>query len=177
MYFAAFPEIPRWHRWVIEQVQRLGDITTFLNRTRHFFGRPSEDSTIREAIAFEPQSVATGDYTNIAMLNLIKDSYKLEAELGLRPFDVYLQKHDELCLRYLPQYEDLTVNAVRANMEHPVILTNPQGEERIWTIPAEILTGWNLGYYRSETNPDGLAPLSLQRERSHTPDSLLDWKN
>lgn len=175
-YFSAFPEIPQWHRWVIEQVQREGYITTFLGRTRHFFGRPSEDSTIREAIAYEPQSVATGDYTNIALLNLVKESYRHLDSEGNRVFKVFLQKHDELGVAYNPEYEDLTLSQIRDKMEHPVTIVNPAGEKRIWVIPTEIETGWNLGRM-SDSNPDGLSHPDPSRRRSHIPNQLLDWSH
>jgi DNA polymerase-1 len=56
-YFAAFPLIKKWHEDVAEQLQFSGSLTTLFGRRRFFFGRPSEDTTIREAVAYAPQSM------------------------------------------------------------------------------------------------------------------------
>ena len=56
-YFSRFPGIPEWHRWTAQQLQISHSITTPFGLTRQFFGRPNDDTTLREAIAFNPQSL------------------------------------------------------------------------------------------------------------------------
>jgi DNA polymerase I-like protein with 3'-5' exonuclease and polymerase domains len=174
-YFAAFPELPQWHQWVITQLQTTSIITTFLGRKRRFFGRPTDEATWREAIAYEPQSVATGDYTDRALLDCVKEQYRLKQELGFFPYEMFLQKHDELCAAYLEPYEDLTLSTIKENMEQHITLTDPAGNTRDWYIPTDILTGWNLGY-RTDSNPDGLAPASLPRTRTKLPNQFFDMR-
>lgn len=151
VYFVAFPEIKAWHNWTIQQVQVHQSITTIppFNRTRHFFGRPSDDATIREAVAHAPQSMAA-DYTDRALLALHKATLK-----GDLPIKIFLQKHDEIGFRYLCPNEQLVISQIRAIMEQPYILTAPDGSTRNWMIPVEAQVGWNLAH-QSPTNPDGL---------------------
>lgn len=167
VYFERFPELPRWHLWVIEQVQRYGEITTMLGRTRQFFGRPSDDATIREAIAFEPQSVAA-DYTNKALLQLHRQSLYSHRDL---PITIFLQKHDELGFRYLEKDEDTVLPKVREAMVQNIELVSPAGITRQWNVPVELQSGWNLGkYYNPESEPD-------PAKRKHPNlDGTREWK-
>lgn len=172
VYFAAFPELPKWHRWVPEQVQTLGEITTFLGRPRKFFGRPTDEATIREAVAYEPQSIAA-DYTNRALLRI----YQTQVE-GL-PIKLHLQKHDEISFRYLEELESQVVPAVQALMNEHITLTTPDGTPRNWFVPADTLVGWNLGFRQvkkdgSIVNPDGLTKFPDTRQRQQVnPNNLL----
>jgi hypothetical protein len=68
-YFGAFPLIgstygrshePNWHNWVKQQIWDFGYITSLMGRRRFFYGNPADESTLREAVAYEPQSL-TGD--------------------------------------------------------------------------------------------------------------------
>lgn len=164
-YFCAFPAIKKWHLWVAEQLQTTRQITTLLGRRRIFFSRPTDDSTLREAIAFEPQSVATGDYTNRALLSIWN-----EAKAGRLPITLFLQKHDELGFRFNEEDEDLVVPEVVRLMQPEILLRSPSGKERIFKIPAAPKTGWNLADY-SEKNPDGLKSFYGQdsRKRGNQP--------
>ena len=164
VYFEAFPEIRQWHSWIIEQVQVRGEYSTIFGRPRRFFGRPSDDSTIREAIAHDGQSPAA-DYTNHALLRIHK-----AALAGELPVDLFLQKHDEIGVRYKEEDEALVTSRMIQLMEKEFILTAPDGTQRTWTVPAEMLVGWNLGH-RNEANPDGLTAWtgSDSRTRQHDP--------
>ena len=180
-YFEAFPELPKWHRWVAEQIQTTGIITTLLGRERKFFGRPTDDATLRKAIAFEPQSIGA-DYTNRALLEIFKASRS-----GL-PVRLLFQKHDEIGFSFLEEDEEVVVPAVCAIMEQRMTITDPQGNERKWSIPVEAQVGWNFGH-RSDydkdgnkllvpKNPDGLIEFvgHDSRNRQHQPNNFLDWR-
>jgi hypothetical protein len=166
MYFAAFPEIRQWHRWVIEQVEVYQKITTLMGRTRQFFSRSTDDSTIREAVAFDPQSMAA-DYTNSALIQIHKAILEGALQATLR-----LQKHDEIVVTCREQDVQEVVSKMVELMEHKLILTSPSGEQRIWFVPADVEVGWNLGR-RSETNPDGLASWPDQRARQRDPFDMM----
>ena len=149
VYFSTCPELPQWHQWVVQQVQTKGEIVTMLGRARRFFGRPNDDATIREAVAYEPQSVAA-DYCNNALLRLHK--------LWLRgefPATIRLSKHDELVVTCNESLEERVLEIMREQMEEHITLVSPAGERRDWFVPAECESGWNLGR-KSDSNPNGI---------------------
>ena len=156
VFFEAFPEIAKWHRWVAEQVQTVGEITTMLGRTRRFFGRPNDDSTIREAVAYEPQSVAA-DYCNRALLRLHNMGNKF-------PAVIRLSKHDELVVSCKEADEELVLDIMREQMEERIMLTAPNGKQREWFVPAEAESGWNLGR-KGDSNPNGIGHPLDERTR------------
>lgn len=158
VFFGVFPEIAKWHRWVAEQVQTTGEITTMLGRTRRFFGRPNDDATLREAVAYEPQSVAA-DYCNRALLRLHNMVLKEEF-----PATIRLSKHDELVVSCLESLEGFVLDIMREQMEEHITLTAPNGVTRDWYVPAEAESGWNLGRLSKE-NPNGLGHPLDQRKR------------
>ena len=164
VYFSVFPEIRQWHNWIIEQVQVDGGYSTIFGRPRRFFGRPSDDSTIREAIAHDGQSPAA-DYTNRALLRIHKAALK-----GELPVELFLQKHDEIGVRYKEEDEALVTTKMVELMEEHFVLTAPDGAQRDWYVPAEMLVGWNLGH-ASAQNPDGLVELkgTDKRVREYDP--------
>ncbi len=165
VFFGMFPEVKMWHRWVVEQVQTKGEITTFLGRTRRFFGRPNDDATIRKAVAYEPQSVAA-DYCNRALLRL----HRL-ALAGDFPATIRLSKHDELVVTCEESLEEQVIATMVAQMEEHITLTSPTGETRDWFVPVEIESGWNMGR-KSDSNPNGLShPLD-----GRTRINLSSWK-
>jgi len=47
----AFPGFLKWWKHVAQELQTKRLLTTPFGRTRHFFGRPTDDTTLREAIA------------------------------------------------------------------------------------------------------------------------------
>lgn len=150
VYFSACPELPRWHQWVVQQVQTKGEIVTMLGRARRFFGRPNDDSTIREAVAYEPQSVAA-DYCNKALLRLHKMWLK-----GEFPATIRLSKHDELVASCKESLEEQVIAIMREQMEEHLTIISPSGAARNWFVPAEVESGWNLGK-KSEENPNGIS--------------------
>ena len=145
-YFSAFPFIPQWHRKTAERVQIDRYITTLLGRRRYFFGRPDDDATLREAIAFEPQSVATGDYMNLGFLSVWQENW---------PVWLFSQVHDALAGAYDEQDEHWIIPAICKKLETEITLYSPDGTPRPFSIPTEPMVGWNLSY-RNKDNPDGL---------------------
>ena len=163
VYFSVFPEVKQWHNWVIEEVFVNQKLTTqIFNRTRQFFDRPSDDKTIRDAVAHGPQSMAA-DYTNMALRKLHKASLK-----GELPIEIFLQKHDELGFFFDELDEDTVIPKVRDTMEFHFTIATSSGETKDWYVPAETLVGWNLAH-KSEKNPDGLASYPDKRTRLENP--------
>lgn len=154
-YFDAFPSIPRWHRWVAQQLQVHRQLTTMLGRRRWFFGRLDDDATLREAIAYEPQSVATGDYMNLGLLRVWKKNL---------PIHLFAQIHDAIALAYDERDEHWIIPEICSTLEIPIELKSPTGSKRTFVIPTEPMVGWNLSY-RRDGNPDGLIKWTGEDER------------
>ena len=127
----AYPGIPKFWRWVAQELQTKHRLVTPFGRERQFFGRPSDDTTLREAIAFMPQST-TADRTNLVLWKIWKKLPELRL-LG--------QTYDSVCFEFPEGREDLVEAAME---EFEVELTAPSG--RRYVVPAEAKTGWNWGY-------------------------------
>lgn len=140
-YFIAFPSFPRWHAWVESEVVQRGRLDTLTGRRRYFFGRRSDDSTIREAIAYDPQG-SVADIINYGMLNVWRS--------GL--CQLLLQVHDAILVQYPEEQEDELLPQILKLFEVPIELAH----DRILVIPAEAKTGWNWASYDEKSNPDGL---------------------
>ena len=68
-YFEAFPAHQRWQAHVDETLRKKGYLISLMNRKRWFFGRRSDPSTLREAIAYDPQS-SLAEIVNQALINI-----------------------------------------------------------------------------------------------------------
>ncbi len=109
-YFAAFPAHRRWQEWVAETILRKGNLTTLTGRRRWFHGRRNDSSTIREAIAYDPQG-SLADIVNTAMLNLWREGYT-----------IVMHDHDALTFMYREEEEDEIIPKIMARLEVPVQL-------------------------------------------------------
>lgn len=162
-YFKIFPSIPRWHIDVRMQLAHIGYITTLLGRKRWFHGRRDDDSTVREAVAYEPQSI-TSDTINEGLLEVWRRIPRVQ---------LLLQVHDSILIQYREQDEDTLLPEVLQCLTIPRTLSN----NRSFVIPAEAQVGWNWAKQDS-SNPDGLIKWKGQgsdnRKRQHAPSSILD---
>ena len=159
-YFGAFPYIRKWHEHVRNTLLTDGYITTLLGRKRWFFGRRNDDTTLRAAVAYEPQSI-TADLIDRGLLRLWRDNI----------CTLLLQVHDSVLVQYPEDQEDSIVPRILAAIEQPIEV---RGRQII--VPAEAQTGWNWAY-ASESNPDGLKKYSghdLRRRTSTPKTSILD---
>lgn len=149
-YFRAYPVIgsfdrtdrkaPTWHNYVKNELISSRQIITLLGRRRYFHGRPEDDTTIREAIAYEPQSL-TADEIDTALLNLFRSNR----------VQLLAQVHDSLLFQFPEELEDEIVPWAVALARKKIILE--KGRE--FVVPTEAKVGWNWGD-QSADNPDGL---------------------
>jgi hypothetical protein len=160
-YFDAFPEIPRWHRWIAEQIQTKRYLVTLMGRRRWFFTRPDDDTTLREATAYLPQSFATGDYMNYGLLQLWCKNL---------PIHILEQVHDAIAFYYDERDEHWIINYICRLLEIHMTLVAPSGEKRDFFIPTEALLGWNLAYRQEIRNDEG------EIIKIINPDGLIVWK-
>jgi DNA polymerase I-like protein with 3'-5' exonuclease and polymerase domains len=167
-YFAAFPEIPEWHKWLGTKLNRDGWITTLTGRRRWFMGRRWDPATIRQAAAFEPQDIES-KINQTGMLQLWRAK--------LPSVNIQVPVHDALLIEYDEEREDelipqmLEVMKVRIQLMH--------GRELL--VPHDVQVGWNWRHAHNDkkelVNPDGLVNYTGNDPRTRTPPvSLLDRK-
>lgn len=134
-YFGAYPEIPQLWQWIAQELQTKMLLVTPFKRRRHFFGRIGDDATLREAIAFLPQST-TADRTNLGLWRVwrhMRDRVQLLA-----------QTYDSITFQYRDKghdYESAIIADALGYMN--VELTAPNG--RKYSVPGEAKIGWNWG--------------------------------
>src|SRR6267154_5019120 len=172
-YFAAFPAHLRWHEWTDDQLRKVGLLVTLTGRKRWFFGRRTEASTLREAIAYDPQG-SLADIVNRAMLRIWRQ----------RPCLIMMQDHDALTFMYKEEDEDVIIPQLQEMLVEEI----PLEHGRTLSIPYDCKVGWNKGEYccgeknnpackdcKREINLDGLKDYEGGDERRRQPEvSVLD---
>lgn len=128
----AFPCIARYWDWVAQQLQTTNQLTTPFGRRRHFFGRPGDAATVREGIAFLPQST-TADRTNLGLWRVWR--YMPQVQLLAQTYDSITFQYDESADEQALIGEALE----RIRVE----LVAPNG--RRYIVPGEAKIGWNWG--------------------------------
>ena len=157
-YFLAFPVIPEWHKRVAFQLQTKGYITTAFGRRRYFLGRRWEDETLREAIAYEPQSLVA-DLLDQALLRLWHA--QICTPLAQVHDAILIQYPEEKEAEIIPQALELITSRLDIN-------------GRSMTIPCEAEIGWNWGKYSSK-NLNGIKAWRGHDDRTRIPTpSILD---
>lgn len=159
-YFAAFPVLGRadhakpkwngesyeygnWHQYVRYCLEHHGYILTpIFNRRRFFYGRPDDDATLREAIAYAPQSM-TADEINTVMLALWRRFPWLQ---------ILNQVHDSILFQY-PEERESELPGVLAELQRLLTFKLKKGRE--FCVPLEAKVGWNWAD-SAEDNPSGL---------------------
>jgi len=173
-YFTAFPEIGgawngnTWHKWVAQQLQLHSSLTTLLGRKRDFFGRATDDTTLREAIAYEPQSVV-GDLLNLA-------AWRIWRYGRGRGIHLLAQLHDAVLIDFPdnPEAEPSVAAFVTSLMRTELSL----GGEA-FVIPNDFASGWNWAKFndnpkRGPINLAGVKKLGGIETRSAPKMSGLD---
>jgi len=150
-YFKAFPGLREYHHWVAREIGLHQELTTPLGRRRIFFGRPGDDATLREAIAYIPQSTV-GDILNCALWRIWR--YCPEAQL-------LAQVHDSICF----QSDESDLPRAIANARR--LATFPlRMNGKALVIPVDAKVGWN---WADET-------IKTSRGKVHNPNGLSKWK-
>lgn len=143
-YLTEFNGIKKWHNTTATELHSKGFLTTPLGRRRYFFGRRFDDATLREAIAYIPQSVV-GDLLNLGMYRTWRD---------VRIAYLLSQLHDAILVQFKEEDEEEVLAKLIEKLTIPVEING-----RTMVIPVEIKVGWNWASYdykNPEKNPDGL---------------------
>lgn len=156
-YFKNLPCIPAYHAHVRQELQDYGQLTTLFGRRRYFFGRRNDDATIREAVAYCPQSM-TAEEINMGMLNVWRANR----------VQLFVQVHDSILFQYREEEEAEILPWALKTLRIPLELSG--GRE--FVVPTEAKVGWNWGD-QSDSNPDGLIKWKGGDDRKRVD---LDWK-
>lgn len=141
-FFTAYPAFKRSFQWTAQQLQTTHVLTTYFGRERQFFGRPGDDTTLREAIAFEPQST-TADRLNLILWRIWK-------HMGTR-VQILAQVHDAFYFQVpLTTNLDALIPEALSHFDIPISHSG-----RTHSVPGEAKVGFNWGN-QSSSNPDGL---------------------
>lgn len=117
-YFRGFRRIRPWHASIDEQLQETQIITTpFFCRERRFFDDPAEDKTLRDAVAYGPQSMVA-DILNLGM-------YRIWRDLEPKGLQLLAQVHDAVLFQVPNDQLHLADEAVRL-MQYPILM--PSGK-------------------------------------------------
>jgi len=138
----AYPAIARYWQWVSTELQTNHILHNLFGRRRHFFGRPNDDATLREGIAFIPQST-TADRMNLGLYRVWKH---------MPACKLLAQTYDSITFQIKEDspVDDLISEAldrIRVPLEAP--------NGRLYNVPGEASIGWNWGKW-SVANPNGL---------------------
>jgi DNA polymerase I-like protein with 3'-5' exonuclease and polymerase domains len=159
---AAFPCIPRYWQWVAQELQTTYSLTTPFGRKRHFFGRPGDNTTIREAIAYLPQST-TADRMNLGMWRVWKKMPEVQ---------LLAQTYDSITFQFEEELDENSVITKALELIR-VELTAPSGRKYI--VPGEAKVGWNWGTRVTEENVERAKKEGKKPPRLN-PNGLVKWR-
>jgi DNA polymerase I len=149
-YFKRFPGIADWHNFKAKRLQEDGYLLNPFGFRRTFWSRRWDDATLREAIAFGPQSTV-GILTNIGLYNLW---HRYEGQPGA-PVQILMNGHDAVIGQLRADLADQLIPEILACLRFPFEIQDIHGVKREVVIPFDMEVGSNWGK-KSATNPDGL---------------------
>jgi DNA polymerase I-like protein with 3'-5' exonuclease and polymerase domains len=159
----AYPEIALWWEWTAQQLQTTHQLLTPFGRRRHFFGRPNDDTTLREAIAFLPQST-TADRMNLGLLRIWR---------AMPQVQLLAQTYDSVTFQYhQSENEDAIISQALDLLR--IELVAPNG--RKYVVPGEAKVGWNWGNYTTQDDIDKAIKLGKKIPRLNL-EGLRKWKS
>lgn len=152
-YFKAFPMIQEYQRWVAARVKGQFPLFNALKREVRLFGRPWDDHTRKQGLAFAPQG-GVGDVLNTGLWRVW---YEHDPQL----IELLAQVHDAILCQFSVSKQEQAIAELRRLMTVPVDVTDFQGVQRVCTIPVEIAVGDNWGKQnlkpdKGRLNPGGL---------------------
>jgi DNA polymerase-1 len=125
----AFPGIRTWHTGVSNELKQTGCLITPMGRRRQFWSRLNDNSTLREAIAYVPQSTI-GDLLNLGLL-------KVWQNLRYAGLDILAQVHDAILGQCYINKLDTLMPQVLKQMNNPLEI---KGRKMI--IPSSVEVGY-----------------------------------
>ena len=114
-YFDRFSGVPEWQKAVQIELQSFGKLTNALGRERVFFGRLDSRETLKEALAWYPQSLIS-DILKIGMLRVWRE-FEMTQEPVVR---LHADMHDGLLMSIREDHLDAVVPHIKRLMTVPV---------------------------------------------------------
>lgn len=148
---AAFPYISAYQDHVRLSVVNQEAQINPLRRKVHLFGRPKDDGTWRQALAFRQQS-PVADVINIGLWHVWN-------ELDGKGVELLAQVHDALLFQF-PKGEYEYVRRVIEIMSMPMEVEDYRGNKRTITIGVDAKCGLNWGK-QGPSNPHGLHDIEV----------------
>lgn len=145
-YFNEFPGIRSWQQRVAADIKNHLPLTNVLGREITLFGRPWEPHTIKQGLAFIPQS-SVADILNLGMWRVWR--YQDPTGGSADDLELLAQIHDAILGQFSKDRMEVLHETVRL-LQIPIPVNG-----RIMQIEAEIAVGYNWGK-RSEDNPRGM---------------------
>jgi len=161
-YFRAFPCIPAYHDWVAEQLAETSNLITLHGRRRFFFGRANDATTLREAVAYCPQSM-TADAVNKAMIAI----WRAHIHRGANRVQILCQVHDSLLMQAPTELVDDVMEELLELGKAPLRLKG----DRDFVVPNEAKIGFNWGDEDKDNNPLGLIKWKASKPDTRKPDA------
>lgn len=158
----AYPAHAKYWQWIAGEIQTTRQLTTPFGRTRQFFGRPEDPATVREGIAFLPQST-TADRMNLGMWRVWKRMPQVQ---------LLAQTYDSITFQF-PEHLDEADVVERALELVRVPLHAPSGRE--YVVPGEAKVGWNWGACVTEADQARAAAKGARVPRLN-PGGLMKWR-
>lgn len=163
-YFQAFPEIPKWHNDIKVKLVTTRQISTPLGRRCFFPGRPTDNDTIKSAIAYGPQSTI-GDILNLGFYKVWKT---FDSVFGKdRPLEILTQVHDSILIQYDEKDEHWLLPLVQNTLQVPITINN-----QLCKIGVDIQIGWNWGKHKKD-NTYGLKDWDGKDDRTAPQESSI----
>lgn len=145
-YFKEFPGIKAWQEREARAIREHQALVNVLGRRVVLFGRPWDPHTIKQGVAFKPQS-SVADILNLAMLRIWQ-------EMDPCQINLLAQVHDALLFQFPRGKYDIARKVARM-MRIPIEIHG-----RVMTIEPELAVGMNWGH-ASESNPNGMKEIEL----------------
>lgn len=159
LYFQQFPGIRKWHTYVAMTLGTEAALTTPWGRMRVFFNRLNDDVTLREAIAYCPQSIVA-DYLNMGMYRVWKERKALDTQL-------LLPVHDAILYQF-PIAADHCISKIERLMSFPIEVKDINGFSRVMQIPVDTKSGYNWKPF-GNTNLQGMVKYGSKEYKTQRP--------
>lgn len=158
----AYPAHSQYWQWIAQQLQTTNKLVTPFGRERHFFGRPGDDTTLREAIAFLPQST-TADRMNLGLWRVWKHMPQVQL-LG--------QTYDSITFQFRESADESQI--VQEALER-IRVELEAANGRKYVVPGEAKTGWNWGSQVSQEDRARSVKAGQKPQRLNL-EGLVKWK-
>lgn len=145
-YFNEFPKIKAWQNSVAARIKDHLPLTNVLGREINLLGRPWEPHTIKQGLAFIPQS-SVADILDLGMWRVWRHQDPTGGERD--DLELLAQIHDAILGQFSADRTEILHETVRL-LQIPIPVKG-----RIMQIEAEIAIGYNWGK-RSDENPRGM---------------------